>query len=88
MNQSIHNPCQTTLKKNVQTGGKKKKCKISRKHDSSYLKFGFIQEPGNKLDSQPLCIVCCASLSNDAMKLLNLKNTCNQNTQIQVKETT
>ena len=52
----------------MQTGGEKKKRKISRKYDSSYLKFGFIQEPGNELNPRPLCIVCCASLSNDAMK--------------------
>ena len=49
------------IRKNVQTGGQKKKRKISRKHDSSYLKFGFIQEPGNELDPRLLCIVCCAS---------------------------
>ena len=61
------------IRKNVQTGGEKKKRKISRKHDSSYLKFGFIQEPGNELDPRPLCIVCCASLSNDAMKPLKLE---------------
>ena len=60
------------IRKNVQTGGEKKKRKISRKYDSSYLKFGFIQEPGNELDSRPLCIVCCASLSNDVMKPLKL----------------
>ena len=56
------------IRKNVQTGGEKKKHKISRKYDSSYLKFGFIQEPGNELYPRPLCIVCCASLSNDAIK--------------------
>ena len=56
------------IRKNVQTRGEKKKHKISRKYDFSYLKFGFIQEPGNELDPQPLCIVCCASLSNDAIK--------------------
>ena len=51
------------IKKNVQTGGKK-----SRKYDSSYLKFGFIEEHGNKLDPRPLCMVCCKILSNDAKK--------------------
>ena len=56
------------IRKNVQTGGEKKKGKISRKYDSSYLKFEFIQEPGNELDPRPLCIVCCESLSNDAIK--------------------
>ena len=30
------------IRKNVQTGGEKKKRKISRKYDSSYLQFGFI----------------------------------------------
>ena len=56
------------ISKNVQSGGKKKKRKISRKYDSSYLKFGFIQKPGNELNPCPLSIVCCASLSNDAME--------------------
>ena len=60
------------IRKNVQTGGEKKKRKISRKYDSSYLKFGFIQEPGNELNPRPLCTVCCASISNDAMKPLKL----------------
>ena len=55
-------------RKNVPTGGEKKKRKISRKYDSSYLKFGFIQEPGNELDPRSLCIVRCVSLSNNAMK--------------------
>ena len=56
------------IRKNMQTGGEKKKHKISRKYDLSCLKFGFIPEPGNELDPWPLCIVCCASLSNDAIK--------------------
>ena len=56
------------IRKNVQTGGEKKKRKISRKYGSSYVKFVFIQESGNELDPRLLCIVCCASLSNDAMK--------------------
>ena len=66
MNQSIQNPCQTTLERTCKLEAKKHK--ISRKYDSSYLKFGFIEEPGNELDPRLLCIVCCASLSNDAMK--------------------
>ena len=47
------------VRKNVQTGGEEKKCKISRKYDSSYLKFGFIQEPGNELYPRLLCCVLC-----------------------------
>ena len=47
------------IRKNVQTGGEKKKRKISRKYDSSYLKFGFIQEPGNELHPRLLCCVLC-----------------------------
>ena len=34
------------------------------------MKFGFIQEPGNDLD---LRMMCCASLSNDAMKTSKLE---------------
>ena len=60
------------VRKNVQIGGEKNKRKISRKYDSSYLKFGFVQEPGNELDPRPLCILYCVSLSNDAMKPLKL----------------
>ena len=47
------------IRKNVQAGGEKKKHKISRKYDFSYLKFGFIQEPGNELDPRflVLCVV-------------------------------
>lgn len=56
------------IRKNIQTGDEKKKRKISRKYDSNYLKFGFIQEPGSELDPRPLCIMCSESLSNDAMK--------------------
>ena len=40
-----------SIRKNIQTGGKKKKCKASRKYDSIYLKFGFIQEPGSEAGS-------------------------------------
>ena len=37
------------------------------------MNFGFIQEPGNELEPRLLCIVCCASLSNDAMKSSKLE---------------
>ena len=57
-----------SIRKKIQIGGEKKKRKISRKYHSVYLKFGFIQEPGSELDPRPLCIICCESLSNDAMK--------------------
>ncbi|XP_076245400.1 zinc finger MYM-type protein 6-like [Calliopsis andreniformis] len=54
---------------NIRTkGGDKKKLNLSRKHDSNYLKFEFIQEPDSELDPRPLCVVCFDSLSNDAMK--------------------
>uniref|UniRef100_A0A8C6V644 Uncharacterized protein n=1 Tax=Naja naja TaxID=35670 RepID=A0A8C6V644_NAJNA len=63
-----------TIRKNIRTGGReKKKLKVSRKYDSNYLKFGFIQEPGSELDPRPLCVVCSESLANDAMKPLKLK---------------
>ena len=50
-----------SIRKNIQIGGEKKKRKISRKYDSVYLKFGFIQEPGRKLDPWPLCVICRGS---------------------------
>ena len=56
------------FRKNVQSGGEKKKRKISRKYDSSYVKFGFSQEPNNELDPRSLFSACCASLFNDVMK--------------------
>jgi len=57
------------IKKNIETGGgKKKKLKKLRKYNSDYLRFGFIQEPGSDLHPRPLCVVCSEILSNDAMK--------------------
>ncbi|KAG8136435.1 hypothetical protein E2320_005015 [Naja naja] len=54
-------------------GGKKKKLKVSRKYDSDFLKFGFIEEHGNELDPQPFCVVCSDSLSNEGMKPSKLR---------------
>ena len=69
INQSEH-PQSTSdsIRKNIQTGGKRKRSKVSKKYDSDYLKFGFIQEPGSELDPRPLCTMCCEGVSNDAMK--------------------
>ncbi|XP_072384697.1 zinc finger MYM-type protein 6-like [Diabrotica undecimpunctata] len=41
----------------------KKKC---RQYSTEYLKYGFIELPGNK--NLPLCLICAKSLSNEAMK--------------------
>lgn len=58
-----------TFNKEIGTeGGENEKLKVWRKCDSSYLKFGFIQEPGRELDLRALCVVCSDSLSNDAIK--------------------
>ncbi|XP_072378803.1 zinc finger MYM-type protein 6-like [Diabrotica undecimpunctata] len=41
----------------------KKKC---RQYSTEYLKYGFIELPGNK--NLPLCLICAKSLSNESMK--------------------
>ncbi|XP_072401098.1 zinc finger MYM-type protein 6-like [Diabrotica undecimpunctata] len=41
----------------------KKKC---RQYSTEYLKYGFIELPGNK--NLPLCLSCAKSLSNESMK--------------------
>ncbi|XP_072392488.1 protein FAM200B-like [Diabrotica undecimpunctata] len=41
----------------------KKKC---QQYSTEYLKYGFIELPGNK--NLPLCLICAKSLSNESMK--------------------
>ncbi|XP_028968356.1 SCAN domain-containing protein 3-like [Galendromus occidentalis] len=50
------------------SGRPKKQYKRTRKYDASYLRFGFIQEPGSEFEPRPLCIVCSECLSNEGMK--------------------
>ena len=69
MNQSIQSSSDSI--RNIRTYKlevKIKKCNVSSKYDSTYLKFGFIQEPGSELDPRTLCTMCCEGLSSDAMK--------------------
>ena len=57
-----------STRKNIQTGEEKKKCEVSGKYDSTYLKFAFIQERDSELDSRPLCVICFERLSNNVLK--------------------
>lgn len=49
---------------------KKRKKSLTRKYDSSYLKYGFICTNHDK--PLPLCVVCSKTLANESMKPTNL----------------
>lgn len=40
---------------------------FKRKYDPEYLKYGFVSG-GDETNPEPLCVICGATLSNDAMK--------------------
>ena len=54
INESEHpHSSSDSIRKYIQTGGENIKLKASIKYNSTFLKFGFIQEPGNELDPRP-----------------------------------
>ncbi|GFS75468.1 hypothetical protein NPIL_433941 [Nephila pilipes] len=51
----------------------KKKVRKTHKCDNEYLKFGF-SWTGDENEPIPLCVICFENLTNESMKLSNLKH--------------